>query len=199
LCGAAPLPTAFIFICFAMRFSWVIRIPSLSPCRKRAGMPVGYTTFIMEVAIGPADVSEAEQILKLRYLCYQSEATIYDGWSIPPLTQTLREVLREYDDHELLVARLGSEVVGSVRGRLEGDTCHIGRLVVHPRLQRRGIGARLMREIEGRFPKARRYELFTGHLSEGNLRLYRRLGYEEVREEEVSPRLRLVYLEKSCG
>jgi ribosomal protein S18 acetylase RimI-like enzyme len=67
--------------------------------------------------------------------------------------------------------------VGSVRGRLEGDTCHIGRLVVHPRLQRRGIGARLMREIEGRFPKARRYELFTGHLSEGNLRLYRRLGY----------------------
>ena len=35
--------------------------------------------------------------------------------------------------------------------------------------------------------------------SEGNLRLYRRLGYEEVREQEVSPRLRLVYLEKARG
>jgi hypothetical protein len=42
-------------------------------------MPVGYTAFIMEVATGPTDVSEAEQILKLQYLCYQSEATIYDG------------------------------------------------------------------------------------------------------------------------
>jgi hypothetical protein len=35
--------------------------------------------------------------------------------------------------------------------------------------------------------------------SEGNLRLYRRLGYEEVREQEVSPRLRQVYLEKARG
>ena len=160
-------------------------------------MSVGYTAFIMEVAIEPADVSEAEQILKRQYLCYQSEATIYDDWSIPPLTQTLRELLREYNDHEILVVRLGSEVVGSVRGRLKDGTCHVGRLIVHPRLQRRGIGARLMREIEGRFPQARRYELFTGHLSEGNLRLYRRLGYEVIREEDVSPRLRLVYLEKS--
>jgi hypothetical protein len=56
-----------------------------------------------------------------------------------------------------------------------------------------------MREIEASFPDARRYELFTGHLSEGNLRLYRRLGYEEFREEEISPSLRLVYLEKPGG
>ena len=53
-----------------------------------------------------------------------------------------------------------------------------------------------MRVIEGRFSAADRYELFTGHLSERNIRLYRRLGYEKFREEAISPRLRLVYLEK---
>ncbi len=84
-----------------------------------------------------------------------------------------------------------------MRGRMEGSTCHIGRLAVHPRLQRRGIGNRLTRELEGRFPRAERYELFTGHKSEGNLRLYRRLGYEVVDEREFSPRVRLVYLRKA--
>lgn len=148
-------------------------------------------------AIGPARVREAEQILKLQFLCYQSEADLYENHSIPPLRQTLWELLAEYDDHVLLVARFEEEVVGSVRARLEGETCHVGRLVVHPRFHRRGLGARLMREIEAAFPRAGRYELFTGHLSEGNLRLYRRLGYAGFREERVSPRLRFVYLEKA--
>ena len=152
-----------------------------------------------DLAIGAARVEEAEQILKLQRLCYRPEAALYDDWTIPPLTQTLWELLEQYEDHTVLVARLEGEVVGSVRARLEAGTCHVGRLVVHPRLQRRGLGTRLMREIEASFPEAERYELFTGHLSDGNLRLYRSLGYKEVREEEVSPALRLVYLRKERG
>jgi len=154
---------------------------------------------MMDIAIGPARVGEAQQILKLQYLCYQSEATIYDDWAIPPLTQTLWQLLEEYDAGEVLVARVDEEVVGSVRGRLEGATCQVRRLVVHPHLQGRGIGTRLMTAIEERFVEAERYELFTGQLSEGNLRLYRRLGYREFREEELSPHLRLTYLEKPGG
>ena len=151
------------------------------------------------VDIGAARVDEAEQILELQRLSYRTEAALYDDWALPPLTQTLLELLEQYDDHTILAARLGDEVVGSVRARLEDGTCHVGRLVVHPRLQRCGLGSRLMREIEASFPDARRYELFTGHLSEGNLRLYRRLGYEEFSEEEISPSLRLVFLEKPGG
>ncbi|MBD0353941.1 MAG: GNAT family N-acetyltransferase [Rubrobacteraceae bacterium] len=151
------------------------------------------------VAIAPARVDEAGQILKLQRLSYRTEAALYDDWTLPPLTQTLRELLERYDDHTILAARLGDEVVGSVRARLKDGTCYVGRLVVHPRLQRRGLGTRLMREIEASFPAAGRYELFTGHLSEGNLRLYRRLGYQEFREEAISPSLRLVFLEKPGG
>lgn len=150
-----------------------------------------------EPTIGPARVDEAEQILKLQYLCYQSEAAIYDDYSIPPLTQTLWELLSEYDDQTVLVARLGNEVIGSVRAQSESETCYIGRLIVHPRLQRQGLGTRLMHVIESKFPDANRYELFTGHRSEGNLHLYHQLGYETFREEVVSSGLKMVYLEKS--
>lgn len=150
----------------------------------------------MEIGITSAGIRDAEQILELQYLCYQSEAELYDDYDITPLTQTLQELLEEFDEHEILVARSGEKVVGSVRARLIGGTCQVGRLVVYPRLRRRGLGARLMREIEGRFPEAERYELFTGHLSEGNLKLYSRLGYAGFREQVVSPRLRLIYLQK---
>ena len=53
-----------------------------------------------------------------------------------------------------------------------------------------------MREIEERSAAAGRYELFTGHLSARNLRLYRRLGYMEFLREEILPQLQIVYLEK---
>ena len=88
-------------------------------------------------------------------------------------------------------------MVGSVRARLDGGTCHVGRLVVEPGHERRGIGTKLMAAIEREFPEADRFELFMGHLSEGNLALYRRLGYEETGRRTVSPNLHLVYLSKA--
>jgi len=54
-----------------------------------------------------------------------------------------------------------------------------------------------MHVVEGCFPTAGRYKLFTVHLSERNTSFYRQLGYEKFREEEAScSRLRLIYLEK---
>lgn len=141
-------------------------------------------------------MSEAEQLLKLQYLCFQSQAAIYDDWSMPPLTQTLGELLAEYDAKTVLAARLGEEVVGSVRAGMEDGVCHVDRLVVHPRLRGHGLGTRLMGEIEGRFPDAERFELFTGHKSEANLRLYRGLGYEAHREEVESSKVTLVHMRK---
>lgn len=150
----------------------------------------------MDAAIGPARVREAEQILKLQYLCFQDEAARYADYRLPPLVQTLHDLLAEYDSHVILAARLDDEVVGCVRGHLVEDTCHVRRLIVHPRLRCSGLGTRLMLALEAHVSQARRFELFTGHLSEGNLRLYRRLGYTLLRTEDVSPALRLVYLHK---
>jgi ribosomal protein S18 acetylase RimI-like enzyme len=155
----------------------------------------------MSVTIGTADqTTDSEQILKLQYLCYQSEAELYGDYRIDPLTQTLDALRAEMSSGLVLVARLGDEVVGSVRGRIEEDgTIAIGRLIVHPRMRRHGLGARLLTAVEEELaarPGARRFRLFAGHRSEGNLSLYRKLGYSAVGTEEVSRRLRLVTLEK---
>ncbi len=151
------------------------------------------------VVIRRAGASDAEQILKLQYLCYQSEAQLYDDWTLPPLTQTLDSLRAEYETHVILVAALGEEVIGSVRADVEQGVCRIGRLIVHPRLQGHGLGSRLMRAIEAEFPDAAEYELYTGHRSAENLRLYRRLGYRDSRIEALNPRVKLVYLAKAAA
>ncbi|MFC9796292.1 GNAT family N-acetyltransferase [Streptomyces sp. NPDC127584] len=165
----------------------------------------------LSVTISAADAADAEHILKLQYLCYQSEAELYGDWSIEPLTQSLDGLRAELAEGYGLVARLGEEVVASVRASIDEDgTVRIAKLIVHPRMQRHGIGGRLLDGIERHFaglegtavretPSPKRFQLSTGHRSEGNLRLYRSKGYAQVATRELGPKLTLVTLEKAAA
>jgi RimJ/RimL family protein N-acetyltransferase len=148
------------------------------------------------VKIEPANVQDAEEILELQKLAYQSEAALYNDYTIPPLTQTLEEMRADFDGKFFLKASREGKIIGSVRGHLNRGTCFISRLIVHPAHQGRGLGTSLLYAIEKRFPGSGRFELFTGHKSEQNLRLYARLGYCPFKREKISERLQLVYLEK---
>jgi|SRR5271157_2336580 len=150
----------------------------------------------MDITLERATIEVAEAILNLQVLAYQQEAVLYNNYAIPPLLQSLQSLKEEFQTQTFLVARLNGEVVGSVRAVCRDGRCHIGRLIVHPSLQRRGLGSRLLAAIETAFPEALRYELFTGQRSEGNLRLYKRLGYREFKREQAAPGLQIVFLEK---
>jgi len=95
-----------------------------------------------------ARVEDAEAILNLQKLAYLSEAEIYNNKSIPPHTQTFEEITTEFDTQIFLKATLEGKIVGSVRAYMAEGVCHIGRLVVHPDVQNKGVGTRLMNEIE---------------------------------------------------
>jgi len=148
------------------------------------------------MTITRATPQEAAEILELQRLCYRREAELYEDYSIAPMTQTVEAMRGDIAGQVVLVAREDGRIVGSVRGRLDAGTCHVGRLIVHPACERRGIGSQLMAALEAAVPEATRFELFTGHRSEGNLRLYARLGYREFRRQPVNGRLTLVYMEK---
>ncbi len=149
-----------------------------------------------DLPIVSATIDDAPAILDLQRLAYQAEAILYDDWSIPPLTQTLAELRAEFTDWKILKASHGNRIIGSVRAIERNGICSIGRLMVHPQHQRQGIGGRLMQTIESMFPEAAKFELFTGSKSEGNIRLYERLGYHSSRSERLSADLSLVFFEK---
>jgi len=150
----------------------------------------------MDVLITPANPDDANEILTLQKLAYQSEAKLNNDWTIPPLTQTLIEIEAEFKTTVFLKAVWEDKIIGSVKGYFSSGTCFIGRLIVHPDFQGKGIGTMLMENIEKAFPDADRFELFTGIKSFHNIRFYQRLGYESCREEDLSSQVRLVFMEK---
>ncbi|MDV2469892.1 GNAT family N-acetyltransferase [Acinetobacter chinensis] len=115
----------------------------------------------MVLTIQDAEFDEAQQILELQKIAYQREAELYQDWNIPPLLQTLHQLELEFENHKILVAKLNDEIVGSVRGRVDQGTLHVGRLIVHPDFQKQGIGSQLLKKIETD-SECQRYELFTG-------------------------------------
>jgi len=148
------------------------------------------------MAILHANTSDAQDILALQKLAYQTEAAIYDDYGIPPLTQTLENLLAQFSDHTFLKAVINVCLVGSVRARCQENTCYIGRLIVHPDFQNQGIGSRLLENIETRLP-ADRYELFTGSKSERNLYLYKKHGYSQFRTQAETDKVNIIFLQKS--
>ena len=148
------------------------------------------------ILIKKAQKEDLEKILELQYLAYQSEAELFGNMDIPPLKQTIEEVYDEFQKGTILKAvdNRGA-IIGSVRAYQENGTVYIGKLMVHPKMQRKGIGTKLLLEIENEYPN-KRYELFTSTKSISNIRLYQRLGYKIFKEEAVSQELQFVYLQK---
>ena len=154
------------------------------------------------VRVGRATRADAGELLTLQRAAYVSEAVLHDDVRLPPLLQTLDELEAELLTPSLvaLTALLGPRLVGSVRaGRSQADPAAwaIGRLVVAPDVQGRGIGGRLLAAIETAAPSdVRRYTLFTGHRSAANLAFYAHRGYRETHRESVAAGPDLVHLAK---
>lgn len=144
-----------------------------------------------------AELEDLKEILELQYLAYQSEARLHNNYSIQPLVQILEEVEQEYQKGTILkgINKEGT-IIGSIRGYVEGDTLYIGKVIVHPDQQGKGYGGQLLRAIENMYPGLR-YELFTSNKSIKNLGIYEHLGYIRFKEKEVSPGLKLIFLEKN--
>lgn len=149
-----------------------------------------------EYLITKAQQKDLEEILKLQYLAYQSEAALFGNKDIPPLKQTLDEVIEEYN--EGLVLKMNDEsgaIIGSVRAKEKDGTVYIGKLMVRPDHQKKGFGKRLLLEVEKYYP-GKRYELFTSTRSKDNIRLYESAGYREFDRKAVDDELIFVYMEK---
>ena len=151
----------------------------------------------MNMGIFKAELEDLQEILQLQYLSYQSEAALFGSRDIPPLKQTLDEVIAEYNNGIVLKMTDDDVIVGSIRAKERNGTVYIGKLMVHPDYRRNGYGTKLLTEIEKYFPN-KRYERFTSTRSTGNIRLYQNLGYKMFDCKAITDELQFVYMEKGC-
>jgi len=173
-----------------------------------------------KVLVLKADKSDAPEILALQKIAYQSEAELYGDDSLPPMQQTLADLQSDFERTPERVAVLASapdaavnshpgadrivflkavvngKIIGSIRGFAVGDTAYLRRMIIHPYFRGRGIGRRLLEEIENAFPEVKRYEAKTGHQSKRNLSRLSRHGYKVIRTETFTPNINWVFLQK---
>ena len=150
--------------------------------------------------IKKANLNDLEEILELQKFAYISEAELYGDYSIEPLKQTLDEFKKEYELGIVLkVINNDLKIIGSVRAYKSNDSVFIGKLIVHPDFQNKGIGKSLLESIEENFSNIDgriEFKLFTGYKSFKNIYLYKKLGYIEYKSEKVSENLEFVHFKK---
>ncbi|MCJ8145453.1 GNAT family N-acetyltransferase [Acinetobacter sp. A3.8] len=131
-----------------------------------------------------ATTANADALLDLQRVAFISEAELNNDFNIPPLTQTLAELITEFEHKTILKVILNGELVASGQVYFKNASVHIGRMAVLPKLQGQGIGSQLFTALEKTFPNAQRFELFTGEHSQKNLAMYQRRGYKPFKVEK---------------
>ncbi|MFC5186318.1 GNAT family N-acetyltransferase [Actinomadura harenae] len=152
----------------------------------------------VEVRIGRAEPGDAGEILTVQRAAYVGEAQLYGDPFIPPLVESVEQVRKALaDGGTVFKAALDGRIIGVVRARFSDRTCLVGRLAVAPDQQGRGVERLLLDTLEADVAgRATSCVLFTGHLSEANLKLYRGLGYSETHRERVAAHLTFVHMRK---
>ena len=127
---------------------------------------------------------------------YQSEAELFGNKDIPPLKQTIDEIIDEFNSGIILkMVDDKNVIIGSVRAKEENGTVYIGKLMVHPDHRCNGYGSKLLSEIENCY-SGKRYELFTSTKSVDNIRLYQKMGHVIFDRKTVDDELVFVFMEK---
>jgi tRNA (guanine37-N1)-methyltransferase len=141
------------------------------------------STLVDDVEVRGVRPSDAGELLVLQRACWVQESWSNPGLDIDALTETLADVRQWTAEGVTLVARSAGRLVGAVRGRRHGATWDVGRLMVAPDLQGRGLGRMLLGRIEELAPDGTtELELFTGAGSARNQRMYKKAGYRSSGE-----------------
>ncbi len=137
--------------------------------------------------------ADAGELFTLQRACWLQEAIANDSVSgIPALHESLDDVVAWIESWTTFVVRSSGRLVGAARGRLEGppgdQAWSLGRIMVAPDLQGRGLGRQLLEHIQNVAPPAATsYVLFTGHQSQGNIAMYRKAGFRLRPDLEAPP------------
>ena len=86
-----------------------------------------------------ADYKDLNEILQLQYLAYKTEAALIGIDDIPPLKQTIGDIITDYN-HGIILKMISENntIIGSIRARESKGTVYVGKLMVNHLTNRRG-------------------------------------------------------------
>jgi NAD(P)H-dependent FMN reductase/GNAT superfamily N-acetyltransferase len=150
----------------------------LVPLHADEPMPLG--GHLSGLVLTRASTADAGELLTLQRCCWVAEALVNDTLGIAALHEGLDEMIEGISAYDTWVVRDGARIVGSVRAGLVRRSWTIGRLMVAPDHEGRGLGRHLLSWAESQAPEGTEsYALSTGASSTRNQRIYHGAGYQD--------------------
>lgn len=133
-----------------------------------------------------ANNADLSDILRVQKAAFAPVAKAHGKPDIPPMTETQEQAEEELGRLTFFKCVMDGRIMGAVRaGIMENGECYIGRLVVLPDHQRRGIGAALMHAAHSAFSGCTAFKLFTGKDDTETIAFYTKLSYTIISTENV--------------
>ena len=167
---------------------------------EKDGEYLAYCTMSKHLAppswnIRKATVYDAQEILRGQKAAFHDVARVHNHMDMPPMSETLPEVIQSLGEGVVFIAQIEGRIVGSVRGQDKDGAGYVSRLWVLPEYRGIGIAQALMYAVEDAFKHLDTYKLFTGSMIPDTIEFYKERGYAETSREPVHG-YELVHMEK---
>lgn len=159
-------------------------------------MPWGSNNGFMDVVVGDIDILNTElatRVLHLQRLAYRVEADLIGYHEIPPLVETLEELMSA--DLRWCGAFVDGELVAAMATTSDNGAVDIDRLVVAPAFARRGLGSSLIDSLGTECTLT----VSTGARNTPARRLYESKGFAVVAESSPAPGLSITHFVREAG
>jgi GNAT superfamily N-acetyltransferase len=144
-----------------------------------------------------ATAQNLDAILQLQKKAFYGQAIIYNDFGLQALTQTIDDINAEFRHKTFFKLEHDGRIIASIRCYIKDHILFLEKLIVDPDFQNKGIGTKIILEIEKRYSQvAHDFALYTGDKSSRNLHVYRKLGYKEIRQEPTTRGFNLIYMVK---
>lgn len=143
-----------------------------------------------------ATIDDLPELLMLQKKAFKPVAEKVGWMEIPQMADTIDKCLAEFGKETILkmLADDGS-IIGSVRGYVEDGSLYIGRLMVDPEYQGRGLGRILQRKLESMFQYRR--EWLCSYIDDvATYDFYKRDGFVQYDIYEVGNGVMAAHMEK---
>lgn len=138
---------------------------------------------------------QAKTVLELQRESYKVEAEYIGSDDIPPLKETLVELM---SCEENFIGYFEEETLaGAISFKYGEGIVDIHRMVVHPNHFRKGIAKTLISTLETMHPSANKMIVSTGALNIPAVSLYLRQGFEKVEETLFHGHVLVAHFEKN--
>jgi ech hydrogenase subunit C len=171
-------------------------VKGLAVMEEKRGLLAAARDGLDKVFFARAEKADAAYILGLRKAAGQADAALHGDEAFPVLQQTLEEMEREFDRKIIFKAVVNGKIIGAVGGCRDGETVSVDGPAVHPYFQDTDVAERLIKEIEGALPEAKRFETFVAHKNVRSLQQLAGAGYRNFKTEAFTPKITWIYLRK---